>query len=199
MISVDINAAQATQGVPQGTQPPRSWYALRAFRCQVYKIKEDFDSKGYETFMALRQTKETKNGHEIHKDEQIIPQLLFVNCDIPALEAYKTTHDKDFMVYRHKVQDKGGFPVLRPAPIPTEQMQAFIYYVTLEGGKDIEYYGDTMPLFEEGERVRVTDGIYKGATGFVKRIKKDRKLLVAIEGVAVVAISHIPMTYLQKV
>ena len=30
------------------------------------------------------------------------------------------------------------------------------------------------------------------------RIKKDRKLLVAITGVAVVAISHIPMCYLEK-
>ena len=51
----------------------------------------------------------------------------------------------------------------------------------------------------EGDVVRVTEGLYKGATGIVKRIRKDRKLLVAISGVAVVAISHIPMCYLEKV
>jgi len=53
-------------------------------------------------------------------------------------------------------------------------------------------YGDLV-------RVRVTDGIYKGAEGIVKRIKRDRKLLVAVEGVAVVAISNIPMACLEKI
>jgi transcription antitermination factor NusG len=72
-------------------------------------------------------------------------------------------------------------------------------FITSTGdGKDIEYYADVMPHFEEGERVVVKDGIYKGLEGFVKRIKRDRKLLVALEGVAVVAISNIPIIYLEK-
>lgn len=176
-----------------------AWYALRAFKRKAFKIREDFQQKGIETYIAMRNVTETIDGRQVRKDVQIIPQLLFVKCDTATLEAYKATHDQDFMIYRHKVQDKGGFGVLQPAPIPEEQMKTFIFITSTGGGKDIEYYGDTMPPFEEGERVKVIDGIYRGATGFVKRIKKDRKLLIAIEGVAVVAISHIPMTYLQKI
>ena len=47
--------------------------------------------------------------------------------------------------------------------------------------------------------MRVIDGIYKGAEGVVKRIRKDRKLLIAVTGVAVVAVSHIPQSYLEKI
>ena len=47
--------------------------------------------------------------------------------------------------------------------------------------------------------MRVIDGIYKGAEGIVKRIRRDRKLLVAVNGVAIVAISHIPMQFLEKI
>ena len=179
-------------------QESLNWYALRAFKRKVMGIKEDFEKKGYKTYMAVRRVSEAVDGRTVHKDEQIIPQLLFVCCPKGALDAYKETHDKDFMIYRHKVLDKGGFSVLVPAPIPEEQMKTFMFITSTGDGKDVEYYADIMPHFEEGERVRVKDGIYKGLEGFVKRIKRDRKLLVALEGIAVVAISNIPISYLEK-
>ena len=180
-------------------QEPVNWYAIRAFKRKGMKIKEDFEKMNFKTYMAMRSVEYEEGGHLKYKDVEIIPQLLFVCCPQKALDAYKETHDKDFMVYRHKVLDKGGFPVLRPAPIPEVQMKAFIFITSTGNGKDVEYFGDVMPQFEEGERVRVTDGIYKGLEGYVKRIKRDRKLLVALEGIAVVAISNIPMSYLEKI
>ncbi len=50
-----------------------------------------------------------------------------------------------------------------------------------------------------GQKVRVINGIYKGAEGYIKRIKKDRKLIVAVSGVAVVAVSYIPQEFLEKI
>ena len=179
-------------------QEPMNWYAIRAFKRKVMGIKQDFEKKNCKTYMAMRNVAYEENGLLKHKDEQIIPQLLFVCCPEKFLELYKKEHDKDFMIYRHKVLDKGGFPVLAPAPIPEEQMKTFMFITSTENGQNVDYYADVMPHFEEGERVRVKEGIYKGLEGFVKRIKRDRKLLVALEGIAVVAISNIPMSYLEK-
>lgn len=175
------------------------WYAIRAFKRKVMGIKEDFEKMGFKTYIAMRHVTEAADGRITHKDEQIIPQLLFVCCPKKDLKVYKDLHKDDFMIYCHKVSDASGFIHLEAAPIPEAQMKAFIFITSTRDGKDIEYYADIMPHFEEGERVQVTDGIYKGATGFIKRIKRDRKLLVAIEGVAVVAISNIPMNYLKKI
>ena len=45
-----------------------------------------------------------------------------------------------------------------------------------------------------------TSNVYaKGAEGYVKRIRHARKVLVAIKGVAVVALSNIHPQYLQKI
>lgn len=175
------------------------WYALRAFKRKVFRIKEFFEAEGWKTYMAMRSEQTELNGHLQYKDVQIVPNLLFVCCTEKALEDYKKLNDKDFMVYRHKVQKENGDIELKYAPIPESQMKLFIFITSTGGGKDIEYYSDVMPEFSEGQRVRVVDGIYKGAEGIVKRIKRDRKLLVAVEGIAVVAISKIPMSYLQKI
>ena len=76
----------------------------------------------------------------------------------------------------------------------------FILVTSAQNDKGgVEYLGDPKPQYMQGDLVRVTEGLYKGAQGVVKRIKKDRKLIIAITGVAMVAISHIPMCYLEKV
>ena len=47
--------------------------------------------------------------------------------------------------------------------------------------------------------MRVLEGPLKGAEGYVKRIRKDRRLLVSIEGFIAVATSFIPFQFLEKV
>ena len=175
------------------------WYALRAFKRKVFKIKEDFEARNWKTYIAMRSQEITVDGHLQYKDVQIVPNLLFVCCTEKDLDAYKKDHDGDFMIYKHKVKNEKGDIEVRPAPIPEKEMKVFIFITSTGDGKDIEYYGDTMPEYAEGQRVRVIDGMYKGAEGIVKRIKRDRKLLVAVEGVAVVAISRIPMSYLERI
>ena len=175
-----------------------NWYALRAFKGRVLNVKGDFESAGCRTYMAMQIRESVKDGHHLYRKVQIVPQLLFVRCTEQQLKEYKDSHFDEIMVYRHKVKNDKGEETLVPAAIPEEQMKLFMFITSVDDGKDVDYYGEVMPHFEEGERVEVTDGLYKGATGYVKRIKKDRKLLVAIEGVAVVAISNIPMSYLVK-
>ena len=79
-------------------------------------------------------------------------------------------------------------------------MDMFILVTSRQNNSnDVEYLGEPKPKYVQGDLVRVTEGLYKGAQGHVVRIRKDRKLIVAISGVAVLAISHIPLCYLEKV
>ena len=175
-----------------------NWYALRAFKGRVLKIKEDFEAAGYKTYMAMQIRESVRNGHRVFKEVQLVPQLLFVYCTENALNCYKNGHFNEIMIYKNKATNEKGEEVLVPAPIPEAQMNLFMFITSASNSNDLEYFGASMPLFEEGDRVIVTEGVYKGATGFVKRIRKDRKLLVAIEGVAVIAISNIPMSCIAK-
>jgi transcription antitermination factor NusG len=176
-----------------------SWFALRAFKGKAFKLKSEFEKKGWKTYMALRSEDHVEDGHHVRKDVQIVPQLLFVRCPAKELETFKNDHNDSFMIYRHFVYGEDGSKHLEMAPISEKEMEVFILVTSTNEGRDASYFGEKLPEFSEGELVRVVDGIYKGATGIVRRIKRDRKLLVAIEGVAVIAISHIPMQYLEKI
>ncbi len=164
------------------------WYALRVFKGHIFQIKKEAEKKQIGTYMAMRMEEDVVDGHMRSREVQIVPSLLFVHTTAKALKQFKELYPDDFMIYR----DRGE---TEPTPIREKEMELFMYITSTDHGKDIECYEG--PVL--GDQVEVTDGIYKGARGVVKRIKRDRKLLVVIEGVAVVAISNIPISYLKKI
>ncbi len=170
------------------SDPDRHWYAMRVFRGKVFSLRKEIDKAGYRTYMAMKTVDKVVDGRLTYETVQIVPSLLFVRCDLAWLKTFKSSHLGELMVYN----DKPG----TPAAIDDEEMKMFIF-VTSAGGQ-VECVSSACDL-TRGDRVRVTDGIYKGAEGVIKRIKKDRKLLVAVNGVAIVAISQIPQEYLEKI
>lgn len=53
--------------------------------------------------------------------------------------------------------------------------------------------------FLQGQRVRVTGGIFQGAEGVVRRIKGDRRLIVSITGITCVATCFIHPALLEPI
>lgn len=85
-----------------------------------------------------------------------------------------------------------------PAPIPDTEMEIFMLVTSIRdrGLEPVDAFGADC---RRGDRVRVTDGVFKGAEGYVRRIGKDRRLVVSIEGVVAVATSYIPLRFLQRI
>jgi len=169
------------------------WFALRAFWNKTGALMREAQEAGYRTYYALRTVEDSNSQKLEYREEPFIPSLFFVRCPVEWLLELKQKHFSEFMIYTDK---PGG----KPAPIRDVEMDTFIMVTSVKNNnfQDVEIL-EPKPQYAVGDLVRVTDGLYKGATGIVKRIKKDRKLLVAVTGVAVVAISHIPMSFLEKV
>ena len=84
------------------------------------------------------------------------------------------------------------------AVIPDKQMAMF-RMVCSSGADGLEFFSDEdMSRYKTGDKVRVLEGPLKGAEGYIKRIRKDRRLLVSIEGFIAVATSFIPPQFLAK-
>lgn len=169
------------------------WFALRAFWNKTQPLMREAQEAGFRTYYALRTVEDSKSEKLEYREEPFIASLFFICCPVEWLLAFKQKHYSQFMIYTDK---PGG----KPAPIRDAEMETFIMVTSVRNNnyQDIEIL-EPKPQYAVGDFVRVTDGMYKGATGIVKRIKKDRKLLVAISGVAIVAISRIPMNYLERV
>ena len=148
---------------------------------------------GFRVYYAQRTVEVLEDNTLKYHEEPLLKSLFFVQCTADWLVQFKQHHYNDFMIY---TDVPGG----KPSPIRDDEMAAFIRVTSVHNNntQDIEVL-EPKPQYATGDHVRVTDGVYKGATGIVKRIKKDRKLIVAVTGVAVVAISHIPMCYLEKI
>ena len=67
-------------------------------------------------------------------------------------------------------------------------MQAFIWLTSED--KELTYLGDPKDI-KLGDKVKVTDGPFKGLEGHVKRIKKDRKFVITIGTIAAFVIEGI--------
>lgn len=86
----------------------------------------------------------------------------------------------------------------KPYAIPDREMNVFML-VASSGETGLEYFGDEDRKFVEGQRVRVTDGPFRGAEGSIQRIHGDRRLLVSIRGICAVATTYIPKAFLEEI
>ena len=94
----------------------------------------------------------------------------------------------------YKTADREDFAV-----IPDKQMAMF-QLVCSSGAEGLDFFADDdLTRYKAGDKVRVLEGPLKGAEGYIKRIRKDRRLLVSIEGFIAVATSFIPPQFLEKV
>ena len=97
------------------------------------------------------------------------------------------------MLYSHKTD---GNRIA--SPVNEEEMRVFMLVTSVEDDK-LQYLDVESVNYKEGQRVRVLDGPYKDCVGYIKRIKGNRRLLVAVEGLALVATSYIPSVFLEKI
>ena len=150
------------------------WYALKVFFNRVDLVRGFFKSARYETFVPV-----------------VIPSLLFVKCPEQYLVDLKRENWDKFMFYK-EAESK------RPGAIPDHEMDIFRLALS-NPAVTAEYLGDDTAQYMTGDKVRITDGPYKGYEGYIHRIKHDRKLIVCVQGVAVVAFSDVKMEFVEKV
>lgn len=163
--------------MPSSEQP--YWYALKVFYRKAPQVQEDFRKAGHDTYLT-----------------PLIDSLLFVHCTESTLRSYKERHETALLYYT----DPAAREKSKPGRIPDREMDIFRIATSLAAtDPDAMYLGSDTEKLCKGDRVRVTDGPYKGTEGYVKRVRHARKVLVAIKGVAVVALSNIPLEYLEKI
>jgi hypothetical protein len=120
---------------------------------------------------------------------EIIGSLVFFQSDATYVASFEQDYFSRLWIYRDPLTHK-------PSPIPEREMEVFMF-VCSAGKEGLTYLGDDKPEYHRGDRVRVTDGPFKGAEGHIVRIKKDRKLVVSIRGVAALATTYIHPQFLE--
>ncbi len=186
-----LNTASAALNRANAALTKVSWYPVRVLFGKINLVKRTLDEADVEYFYPTHIIE--KNMKYI--EEPLVRSLIFIKTTPVGLREIKARYSSSLIPYYDHSREDGTKP---PVTVPEAQMDMFIKLCHMkEAG--LEYLGEDEPKYHLGDRVRVTDGIFKGFEGHIKRIRHDRKLIVTIEGVAAFATRFIPPSMLERV
>ncbi|MBQ4023637.1 MAG: UpxY family transcription antiterminator [Prevotella sp.] len=171
------------------------WFPMRVTYNRELKIKESLDELGVENFIPMHyELVDTKEGRK----RMLVPaihNLIFVHSTQEFITHLKMTR-KEFEPLRYIIKtslEKTSSVILR---VPDQQMENFMRVATVQD-ESVMFLDYKDFIGKEGRRVRINEGSFAGVEGTIKRIKKNKHVVVQIEGVAAVAITFVPSNYLS--
>jgi transcription antitermination factor NusG len=186
----------------------RKWYALKVHFNRIAPVLEYLEGKlerdlegergkdlegesGVRCFVPMHTVEKYTGGKLEYSREQLVKSLLFVQCTPETLSRTRAKFSGQLTPYYDSVE--GKYLV-----IPDRQMDAFIALCDFKDS-GLEYLGQDEGKYHLGDRVRVTEGVFKGLEGHIKRIRHDRRLVVTIDGIAAFATGFIPPAFLEVI
>lgn len=173
---------------PVPSDLPIRWYALWVYRGLTGPVVQQCESREIPFYRPMRLVEDFAGEKLAYKEEPVLPSLLFVRTTEGIVKELQRESANRCIPYCEP-----GTRV--PAPIADAAMDMFMLVVK-KGAANVESV--EMPI-DKGDRVRVTDGMFKGAEGYIRRVHGSRRFVVAIEGVVAVAVTHIPRQFLERV
>ena len=176
---------------------PKFWFPMRVTYGRELKVKGELERLGIECFVPMKWTLvdvDTENPRR-----ELVPainNLIFIRSSKPTIQNLKTRNPL-LQPLRYMV-DHTSEEVHTVMTIPERQMQNFML-VASHSDDSVMFLDEKSLKGKEGKHVVVTDGVFKGVTGVIRRVKHCKRVVVEIEGVASVAIAFVPSVLLKEI
>lgn len=169
------------------------WFAIRVTYSREIKLKAYLDAIDIESFIVMRLTEIAKNGEIRRELLPVVHNLIFIHTKRSTLDVLKKDLERSIPI-RYIIDKAKKMPII----VPDKQMKHFIVLSELLNEQSL-YLTHVEPALKKGMRVRVTDGNFKGIEGTVVRLKRDRRVMVNIEGVMAIVSAYIHPSSLQRI
>lgn len=198
-----IQTYETTEGSVQKHGVPllrseRAWYPMRVTYGREVKVKEALDNLGIENFLPMHY--ELVDPGDGNKRRMLVPaihNLIFIHDSREDITRLKTTK-REFQPLRYITKRFAESIDDNILTVPDSQMQNFIRVASVQD--DSVMFLETGDYINKiGQRVQITEGYFAGVEGVVKRIKKNKHVVVQLEGLAAVAITYVPATCLREI
>ena len=173
------------------------WFPMRVTYHREMKIKALLDELGVECFLPMHyELVETKTGGKKRVLSPAIHNLIFVRSTQEFLTHLKMCREEFASLrYMMKKSVSGDFKgeILQ---VPDRQMDNFMRVASVQDDR-VMFLDNNAFVNKVGQRVKVNDGFFAGVEGVIKRINKNKRVVVQLEGVAAVAIAFVPASQLS--
>lgn len=171
------------------------WFPMRVTYHRELKIKSILDDLGIENFLPMHfELVETKTGGKKSVLTPAIHNLLFVHSTQERLTELKMTREKlSPMRYIMKRSSDNQSEIMH---VPDQQMENFMRVASVQDDR-VMFLDNNDFINKVGQRVKVIDGCFSGVEGVIKRINRNKHVVVQLEGLAAVAIAFVPASHLS--
>lgn len=173
------------------------WFPMRVTYHREMKIKGLLDSLGVENFLPMHyEVVETKTGGKKRVLVPAIHNLIFVRSTQEFLTNLKMSNEgfapMRYIMKRPVSKDDKSEIIT----VPDWQMNNFMRVASVQDDR-VMFLDNNAYINKIGQRVKVIEGYFSGVEGVVKRINKNKRVVVQLEGLAAVAIAFVPARHLS--
>ena len=175
----------------------KHWYVFRASYGREEKAFNFIIEDGTFAYIPKQYVEKTVNSRRKRYLKAIIPNLIFVYTTKQDADRYvKHTPELSFLsyYYNHFAQHEDGKNP--PLIIPDGEMENFML-ATSNRNKHLLFVQPSQCHFKSGDRVKVTEGDFKGVTGKVARVAGQQRVVITLSGIGLISTAYIPSAFIQ--
>ncbi len=169
----------------------REWYAIRVTYGREMKLKKLLDPLQIENFIPMCYQMDAEKQTRI-----LVPaihNLIFIKSSRIELDQIKIQVE-NCTPMRYIIDPSTHLPMI----VSETAMRNFIAVASMID-EDLIYLDPCKSNFTQGDRVRITEGLFAGVEGEIRRIKRNRRVVVSIRGIVAVATAFIEPAFLEKI
>ena len=179
---------------------PKMWFPMRVTYQREMKVKAELDRLGIENFVPMRyKVMESQNDGDTELQRVLVPainNLIFVRSTQERLSELKRSNEMleplRYMMNHTAAREHAIMMVA------DREMENFMR-VASRTDDSVMFLDDETVVGKEGKRVEIMGGAFEGVTGVIRRVKRCKRVVVEIEGVASVAIAYVPAGMLREI
>ena len=175
------------------------WFPMRVTYSREMSVKAFLDEQGVDSFIPMHY--EYVEGHHPRRRvlKPAIRNLIFLHStrhDITEMKMTRREMGAVRYIMRPFYDDKNNLVGQDIMTVPDRQMDNFIRVASVTD--DRVFYMDNLAFAgKPGQHVKIIDGDFAGVEGVIKRVKKNKCVVVQIEHIAAVAIAFVPSAFLM--
>ena len=179
---------------------PKTWFPMRVTYQREMKVKAELDRLGIENFVPMRyKVVERQNDGDTELRRVLVPainNLIFVRSTQERLSELKQTNE--VLEPLRYMMDRTASLEHAIMTVADREMENFMR-VASRTDDSVMFLDNETVVGKEGKRVEIMGGAFEGVTGVIRRVKRCKRVVVEIEGVASVAIAYVPAGMLKEI
>lgn len=186
---------------------PRIWFPMRVTYQREMKVKAELDRLGIECFVPMRykvvelplDKLRARNGGDTELRRELVPainNLIFVHSTQERISHLKSSNE--VLHPLRYILDQTTQKAHTIMTVADRQMENFMRVASRTDDSVIFLDNETV-VGKEGKCVEIMGGAFEGVKGVIRRVKRCKRVVVEIEGVASVAIAYVPAVMLREI